>query len=144
MFRNISDRATIVRCSLICLALLFATSCQNAPRYQKNSGKFNEWRSYNSKAFQPTTGTVLARDPAASTVTIARGHGKTVFTVTPSTRIMHQGDDITLAQLPINESVKYTVDPDGIHLLTIWYGHALGAAAIHQTVVHRDENTFFQ
>jgi hypothetical protein len=103
-------------------ALLLIAGCQNVPKYKKSSGKFNEWKSYEGDYVKPIEGIVTAVDPAAHTITIQHGDATKVFPVTADTRLMHQGDDITLAQLPINQGIRYTLSEDGSHLLTVWYG----------------------
>lgn len=111
--------------SLLC-ACLFFSSCENLPKYKRGSGKVNEWKSYEGKYFKPLNGTVAATDLQANTVTISHGGDSTIFAISPQTRIMHDGADITLAQLPLNEEVKYTLSAEGTKLLTVWYGHTLG------------------
>jgi hypothetical protein len=117
-------------------ALLLVSACQNVPKYKRSSGKFDEWGTYQGKSFSPFTGTVAAVDPAAQTITITRGETTTSYAVTSETRIMHEGTDITIAQLPLNQAIKYTVAADGKRLLTVWYGTHTNAAA-HAGAVSR-------
>jgi len=95
-------------------------------KYKRASGKFPEWQSYEGKHFYPANGTVIATDLTANTVTFGKGEkdAKT-FVVTPATRIVHEGTDITLAQLAPNQEVKYLVAADGKQLLSIWFGTRL-------------------
>jgi hypothetical protein len=116
----------ILRRLAVCAAIaLLVSACQNVPKYKKSNGKFDEWSSYQGKHFEPSHGVVSAINPAAGTVTITNGKDVKVFPVTANTRIIDEGTDIPLAQLPLNEAVKYTVTEDGAHLLTVWYGHRL-------------------
>ncbi len=110
-------------------ALLIVSGCQNVPKYKRSSGRFDEWGSYQGKSFSPLLGTVTAVDTAGQTITISRAAITTVFTVTPTTRMMHEGTDITLAEVPVNQAVKYTVASDGKRLLTVWYGTHTYASA---------------
>jgi len=87
-------------------ALLLISACGDIPKYKHSSGKFPEWADYEGKHFYPANGTVTAIDTTANTVTIGNGDNASVFAVTPSTRIVHEGTDIPLAQLPLNQSVK--------------------------------------
>lgn len=125
------------------LAATLLCACQNVPQYKHSGGKYDEWKSYDQKTYQPSNGTIVAVDSAAGAVTILRGKNKKVFTVTPATRIMHQGQAITLAQLPLNQVVKYTLAPGSTELRTIWYGHLLNANQQHPGA-HQEQNTFFQ
>ena len=112
-------------------ALLLVSACQNVPKYKKSNGRWDEWGSYQGKEFSPAKGTLTAVDPAAQTITILQGDTSKVFAVTSETQIMHEGTDITLAQLPLNQLIKFTVAPDHQHLLTVWYGahsYAVGHA----------------
>jgi Cu/Ag efflux protein CusF len=126
-----------------CAAAVFLVSaCADVPKYKKSSGKFDEWQSYEGANFKPMTGSVAAVDPVANTVTINHEKKSVVFPVTSITRIMHEGSDIPLAQLPLNQTVRYTVSEDGTQLLTIWYGqHAI---AFHRpTAAAKAKNTLF-
>lgn len=102
--------------------MLLVSACFSVPKYKRANGRFDEWELYETKHFYPSNGTVTAVDPAAGTVTILNGKNSRVFTVTAGTRIMHEGTDIPLAQLPLNQTIKYTLSQDGSRLLTIWYG----------------------
>jgi hypothetical protein len=138
-----SQRILLPFLGLLCIVGVFS-ACQNVPKYKKSNGKFDEWGSYEGKNFKPSSGTITATDLKANTVTITRGTNSRVFPVTPQTRIMHEGTDITLAQLPLNEAVKYTLAGDGTQLLTIWYGH--GVAQLHGGPQHKSQssqNTYF-
>jgi hypothetical protein len=104
------------------LALLLLSGCQNVPKYKRSSGRFDEWVSYQGKNFTPIVGTLSGVDLSAQTITVTRGTKVALFPVTPETRIMHEGTDITLAQLPLNQTIKFTLSADGQRLLTIWYG----------------------
>jgi len=106
-------------------ALLLISACGDIPKYKHSSGKFPEWADYEGKHFYPANGTVTAIDTAANTVTIGNGDNASVFAVTPSTRIVHEGTDIPLAQLPLNQSVKYIQSQDGKELISIWFGTRL-------------------
>jgi hypothetical protein len=123
------------------LAGLLMTGCQNVPKYKTASGKFDEWKGYEGRNFAPSSGTVTAVDATANTVTISRGKDSKVYPVTAQTRIMHEGDDIPLAKLPLNTAVKYTISQDGQRLLTLWYGHAINRTRAPQQ--HQDKNTFY-
>jgi len=106
-------------------ALLLISACGDIPKYKHSSGKFPEWADYEGKHFYPANGTVTAIDTTANTVTIGNGDNASVFAVTPSTRIVHEGTDIPLAQLPLNQSVKYIQSQDGKELISIWFGTRL-------------------
>jgi hypothetical protein len=134
----LSSSARIVACAL---ALLLVSACQNVPKYKRSNGKFNEWSSYEGKNFSPSRGTVAAVDTAANSVTIIDGKNTKVFTVTPATRIMHEGADITLAQLPLHQEIKFTMADDRKQLLTIWYGVHLDT--FHRPVVQKAKNSLF-
>jgi len=123
-------------------ALLMAAGCQDVPKYKKSSGKFNEWGSYEKAYYEPSAGKVTAIDAAAGTITISRGKDNRVLPVTAETRIMHEGTDITLAELPLNQEVKYTLSPDRKRLMTVWYGvHLL---QVHPpTAAATPKTTFF-
>jgi len=109
--------------SLACAtALLLLAGCQNVPKYKKSSGKFNEWASYEHRKYTPADGIVTAVDTAARSITITQGGKSSVFAVTAATRIMHEGTDIPLGQLPLNQAVKFTLADDRAQLLTVWYG----------------------
>jgi hypothetical protein len=109
-------------------ALVLLSACQNVPRYKRASGKFDEWSTYQGKNFSPSSGTVLAVDTAANTITIKREETSIVCDVTPKTRITHEAADITLAQLPLNQAIKFTLAGDGKTLLTVWYGIHINAS----------------
>jgi hypothetical protein len=106
----------------MCAAALLLPACQNVPKYKRSGGKFDEWGTYQGKGFSPSNGAVLAVDTAANTITIKREDTPIVCSVTPRTRIMHEGTDITLDELPINHAIKFTLAADGRSLLTVWYG----------------------
>jgi hypothetical protein len=107
----------------VCASLaLLTTACQNAPRFKKGQGKFNQWGSYEGKGFEPSPGTVTAIDTAANTVTISNGKEVRTFPVTANTRIIHEDQDIPLAQLPVNQAVKFRVADSGRQLVSVWYG----------------------
>jgi len=107
---------------LLCAALLLLPACQNVPKYKRSNGKFDEWGSYQGDYLKPSRGTDVAIDTTAQTVTVVEGDDTKVLLVTPDTRIMHDGDDITLAQLPLNQTIKFTCADDHKHLRTLWYG----------------------
>lgn len=115
-------------------ALCLLPACQNVPKYKRASGKWDEWSGYEGKAFSPSTGTVAAVDLTANTITIAQSKGPRVFSVTPATRIMHEGTEIALAQLPLNQQIKFLLAANHKDLVTVWYGryeegmHGPGAA----------------
>jgi hypothetical protein len=113
--------------SLCAIALLLLPGCQNIPKYKNSNGKFDEWQSVEGKHFAPSVGTVSAIDLQASTVTVTKGAATRVLTITPRTRIIHEAADISLAQLPLHQDIRYTMSSDGQQLLTIWYGHLLYA-----------------
>ncbi len=121
-------------------ALLVVTACQDVPKYKNHAGKFNEWATYEGKEFHPSNGTVGAVDPAGQTLTIMRNQTPTVFAVTPATRIMHEGTDITLAELPLGQAIKFTVSRDGKRLLTVWYGKVM---ITRHPVAPRNKSTLF-
>lgn len=101
---------------------LLLASCANVPKYKRSNGKFDEWRSYEGTNFGPHSGTLVAVDVQGNTVTIVRGKNQRVYPVTADTRVMHEGTDIPLSKLPLNQQIKFTVSDDGQRLLTIWYG----------------------
>jgi hypothetical protein len=107
---------------LCAAAILLCAGCQNVPKYKRSSGKFDEWGMYQGNGFKPAEGTVTAVDVAAQTITIRAGKNAKVFTVTPDTRLVHDGDDITLAQFPLNTTVEFTVLNGGKELHSVWYG----------------------
>jgi hypothetical protein len=113
------------RIALCAAAALLVTACQNVPKYKKSNGKFDEWSGYEGKHFHPSTGVVSAIDTTANTITISTGKDSKVYPVTAQTRIIHEGADIPLAQLPLNQQVKFTLSDDGVQLLTVWYGSHL-------------------
>jgi len=103
-------------------ALLVVCGCQNVPKYKHGGGKFDEWKAYQGSHFEPVQGTLTAVDKETGSVTIGQGSKANTFTVTPSTRIMHDTADVSLADIPLNQQVQYTLSDDGKRLLTIWYG----------------------
>jgi len=107
---------------LCAAAILLCTACQNVPKYKRSGGKFDEWAMYQGKGFSPSDGTVTAVDATAQTITIKTEKNVKIFNVTPDTRLLHNGDDITLAQLPLNTEVKFTVLDGGRELHSVWYG----------------------
>ena len=110
------------------LLLLFSacwTPWTPPPKYKRANGRFPEWDSYESKHFYPTNGIVTAIDTTANTVTVGHGDESRVLAVTPKTRILHEGTDISLAELPVNQNVKYLVSADGKESLSIWFGTRL-------------------
>ena len=109
-------------------ALLLLPACQNVPKYKKSSGRFDEWKSYEGKGFRPASGIDTAIDTAAQTITITKDNKPQVYNVTPDTEIMHNGDNITLAELPLNQTVKYTLEADHRTLATVWYGNHSNAS----------------
>ncbi|HEX4086817.1 MAG TPA: hypothetical protein VHY22_18025 [Chthoniobacteraceae bacterium] len=109
---------------ILCASIaLLAAACQNAPRYKKGSGKFDEWQSYQGKGFAPSGGHVAAVDVAAGTITMSTGKDTRVLKVTKETRIIHEDTDIPLAQLPLNQGVKYVMSQNGKRLMSVWYGN---------------------
>jgi hypothetical protein len=116
------------RLSACAIVLVLLPACQNVPKYKRSSGKFAEWSSYEGRSFSPSNGTVTAVDTTAQTITITQDENSRVFPVTSETRIMHEGDDITLAQLPLNQEIKFTLSYDRKRLLTVWYGTHSNAA----------------
>jgi hypothetical protein len=136
MIRNIPIRAASTA-----LALLLLCGCQNVPKYKKSSGKFNEWKGYEGENFSPESGSVVSVDASANTVTVA-AHGKTlVLTVLPSTRVMHEGTDVPISQLPVGKEIKFTYSEDGKELRTIWYGeHSNG---IRHNVQAKSKNSLY-
>jgi hypothetical protein len=125
------------RAAVCSVAILTLAACQDVPKYKHSSGHFDEWGSYEGKHFRPADGAVAAVDPVAGTITITHEGGSRVYPVTSITRIMHNGDDVPLAQLPLNQEIKFTVSPDGSRLLTIWYGTHSYASARAGGVSHR-------
>lgn len=121
----------------LCGTLLLLPACENVPKYKKSSGKFDEWGSYEGKHFNPSSGNVTATDLKANTITVASGKDIKVLTVSADTRIIHEGTDITLAELPLKTEVKYRMSDDGTQLLSVWFGHRLAqphpAAAQHRS-----------
>ena len=107
-------------------SLLLLSACTDVPKYKRSSGRFDEWGGYEGKHFKPSSGVVLAIDPKAGTVTISHGKEGKTYPVTAETRIIHEDQDIPLAQLPLQTEVKYTTFQDGSTLRTIWFGHRLG------------------
>lgn len=118
------------RLTALAAALLLLPACQNVPKYKRSSGKFDEWKSFEGRNFSPSNGTVGATDPTAGTITITQQDGTNiVYPVTSETRIMHDGTDITLAQLPLKQAIKFTLTDDHKRLLTVWYGTHTNNAA---------------
>jgi hypothetical protein len=138
---SIMKRPLLLACatSAIISALILA-GCTDAPKYKKSSGNFNEWRTYEGTKFEPETAVLSGVDLKANTVTFSKGASAKTFTVTPSTRILHEKVDITLAQIPLNTKVKYSVSQDGSRLLSIWYGRAVNAS--HQAA-HTTRTSYF-
>jgi hypothetical protein len=111
-------------------ALLLISACGDVPKYKHSNGRFPEWAGYEGKHFYPANGTVTAIDATAHTVTIGSGDkasvfAASVFAITPSTHIVHEGADVTLAELPLNQKVKYIRSKDGKALVSIWFGTRL-------------------
>jgi hypothetical protein len=128
--------------SLACAATaLLLCACQNVPKYKHGNGNFNEWATYESGNFKPAHGNVIAVDAAAHSITIGKGKETRVFAVTPSTRIIHETTDITLAQLPVGEAVRFTVSEDGTRLMSVWYGQQLNA--YHRPVAAKPKNSLY-
>jgi hypothetical protein len=119
-YNSLATRCIPAALSLVLLTSL--TACQNVPKYKRSNGRFDEWGEYEKKGFSPSRGTLTAVDVNAQTITVLAGTETKVLDVTPQTRIMHNGDDVTLAQLPPNQTIKYTTEDDRVHLLSIWYG----------------------
>ena len=138
---SIMKRRLLFACATgaITSALILA-GCTDAPKYKKSSGNFNEWRTYEGTSFEPVTAVLSGVDLQANTVTLNKGSATRTFTVTPSTRILHEKADITLAQIPLNTEVKYSVSQDGSRLLSIWYGRMVNAS--HQTA-HTTRTSYF-
>jgi hypothetical protein len=121
-------RVIPIRAASTALALLLLCGCQNVPKYKKSSGRFNEWQGYQGQNFEPETGSIVSVDAAANTVTVAE-HGKNVvLNVLPATRLMHEGADVTISQLPVGKEIRFTFSGDGKELRTIWYGEHLEGA----------------
>lgn len=110
------------RLSACIAALLLLPACQNVPKYKRSNGRFDEWAGYEGKNFKPSEGTDTAIDTTAQTITVLQGTNTRVYLVTADTRIMFNGDDITLTELPLNEKIKFTLEKDHQHLVTVWYG----------------------
>jgi hypothetical protein len=136
MIRTIPAARSLFPLASCAAALLLLPACQNVPKYKRSSGKFAEWSSYEGRSFSPSNGKVTAVDPVAQTITIANGDNTKVYPVTSETRIMHEGDDITLSQLPLNQDIKFTMSEDRKRLLTVWYGTQLNTAP-HANAVSR-------
>jgi hypothetical protein len=132
----ITSRPIRIAATASCLLLLCA--CQNVPKYKKSSGKFDEWKAYQGDNFEPSSASVTAVDVAANTVTVSEHGKRVVLNVLPTTKIMHEGDDITLAQLPVKTEIKFTFSEDGKQLRTIWYGHS---EAVHHNAQTKDKNS---
>lgn len=124
-------------------ALFFCAGCSAPPpaKHKTSTGKFNPWGSYEGKNFSPLNATVTAVDVPSGTITILEKEKKTLH-VTPQTRVMHNGTDITLAQLPVNSRIKYTLSADGQQLLTVWYGHTL-STSLHRPSASKQKNTLY-
>jgi hypothetical protein len=105
--------------------LLMVSACSDVPKYKRSSGNFDEWGEFEGKRFYPSTGTVAAIDPVANTITIVHGKDTKVYPVTKHTRIIREGTDIPLAQLPLKEQVKYLLSDDGAELESVWFGKEL-------------------
>ncbi len=103
-------------------AALFAAACTNIPKYHPANGEFNDWQTYETKHFSPASGTVTAIDTTANTITIKKGKDLKVYPVLPDTRIIHESTDIPLAQVPLNQPIKFTLSQDGTRLLIVWWG----------------------
>jgi hypothetical protein len=126
--------ATAVTLTLLC-------ACQNVPKYKKSSGKFNEWSGYEGQNFSPSEGIVVAVNPPANTVTVLVRGKNVVLNVLPTTRVLHEGVDITVAQLPLNQAVKIRFSKDGKELRSIWYGEH--SNAVHHNVAAKSKNSLF-
>lgn len=127
--------------ALLGVAVL-AGACANPPRYSKGGHGFHEWASYDRENPDPVNGVLVATDPAAGTVTIRRGNTPLVFAMTPDTRLLHDLDTVTLAQLPLNHAVKYRLSGDGRSLVSIWYSDRAPTAA-HAPAAHHDQFGFY-
>ena len=123
------------------LALTLLCACQNVPKYKKSSGKFNEWSGYEGRNFSPSEGIVVAVNPSASTLTVLARGKNVVLNVLPTTRILHEGTDITLAQLPLKQVIKFRISEDGKELRSIWYGEH--SNAVHHNVAAKSKNSMF-
>ena len=115
---------TTAAATILCLAT-FVTGCQNVPKYKHAGGNYDAWKGYQDNHFKPKgRHRHAAIDLKAGTITVSKGREQKVLTVNPNTRIMHEDKDITLAQLPVNTAVKYSMSDDGTRLTTVWYGHS--------------------
>ena len=125
MHRIIPFTRLHLRTAACAAAVLLVCACENTAKFKRSNGKFPEWETYESKHFFPSNGTVTVIDTTANSVTIVHGKDSNVYPVTSATRIIHEGTDIPLAQLPVNQPVKYTLSEDGHRLISIWYGQRL-------------------
>ena len=125
MFTSFSLSRHLSRLAVCAAMLLVVSACMDRPKYKHSNGRFPEWEGYESKHFYPSNGIVTAVDTTANTVTVGLGDKAKVLTVTHTTRILHEGTDIPLAQLPLNQNVKYVMSEDGKDLLSIWFGTRL-------------------
>lgn len=126
---NIPSRLSLAcrRAAICTAALLLLPACQNVPKYKKIKGHFDEWHGYQGSNFKPTVGIASAVNLSTQTITIIQENGPRDYVVTPDTELYHNGDRITLADLPLNQTIKFTFASDHTHLLTVWYGnHANG------------------
>jgi len=110
------------RIAICAAALMLLPGCQNVPKYKRANGRFADWCDYEGKDFKPDHGIDTAVNLAAQTITVVQGDDTNDFIVTPDTRLYHNGDDITLADLPPNQTIKFTLADDRKHLVTVWYG----------------------
>jgi hypothetical protein len=126
---NIPSRLSLAcpRAAVCAAALLLLPACQNVPKYKKIKDHFDEWHQYQGRGFKPTVGIDSAVNLSTQTITIVDEEGSRDYIVTPDTQLYHNGDIITLADLPLNQTIKFTFASDHTHLLTVWYGnHANG------------------
>jgi hypothetical protein len=106
-----------------CAGSLLLSACfYDAPKYKPGNGEFPEWETYESKHFSPANATITAVDLKANTITFATGKYTKTFPVLPSTRIIHEGTDIPLSQLPVNQPVKIVFSQDGSSIISVWFG----------------------
>jgi hypothetical protein len=131
-----SGRLPLRACACAAAALLIC-ACQDVPKYKRSAGHFPEWSEYEGKNFRPISCTVAGVDPVGNSITVIAGKRKRTFAVTSDTRIMHNGDDVPLASVPINQGIKISVSPDGQTLLSIWYGTHSNASMRAGNLSHR-------
>jgi hypothetical protein len=125
------------RIAICAAALLLLPACQNVPKYKRANGRFDEWGDYEGKNFKPSRGIDTAVNLTTQTITVVQGDETKELVVTPDTKLFHNGDEITLADLPLNQNLKFTLADDRKSLVTVWYGTHSNASIGVGSASHR-------